>query len=160
MNIGHVKDIKIFDNKVFVSFLVTKENLKIPNKASATIEFYGLGGSTSLELSTETCENDDENIIMPVETYKIQDYWDGQALVSNVMIDIYGGVGRTLGKAETIQYKKLLKQSKLVKEFNNLTGNVNTAQSVVIYKLSDSTNEYINKKINKALENEVLKNAN
>ena len=51
INIGYVRDVKIFDNKVFVSFLVTKNNVNIPRKANASIEFYGLGGSTSLELN-------------------------------------------------------------------------------------------------------------
>ena len=40
MNIGYVKDVKIFDNKVFVSFIVTKENITIPKQALANIEFY------------------------------------------------------------------------------------------------------------------------
>ena len=29
INIGYVRDVKIFDNKVFISFLVTKENILI-----------------------------------------------------------------------------------------------------------------------------------
>ena len=36
MNIGYVRDVKIFENKVFVSFLVTEENVTIPNRASLT----------------------------------------------------------------------------------------------------------------------------
>ena len=54
INIGYVRDVKIFDNKVFVSFLVTKDGVSIPKRATATIEFYGLGGSTSLDLDPST----------------------------------------------------------------------------------------------------------
>ena len=142
INIGYIRDIKIFDNKVFVSFLVTKNNVKIPQKAIATIEFYGLGGSTSLELRPDIFSETDEEIITPVESYRIQDFWDGQKLVSNVMIDIYGSVGRTIDRANLIESKQWLKQSSLVEKITQQTGLVNSQQSVLIYKLSEATFKY------------------
>lgn len=142
INIGYIRDIKIFDNKVFVSFLVTKNNVKIPQKAIATIEFYGLGGSTSLELRPDIFSETDEEIITPVESYRIQDFWDGQKLVSNVMIDIYGSVGRTIDRANLIENKQWFKQSSLVEKITQQTGLVNSQQSVLIYKLSEATFKY------------------
>ncbi len=142
INIGYIRDIKIFDNKVFVSFLVTKNNVKIPQKAIATIEFYGLGGSTSLELRPDIFSETDEEIITPVESYRIQDFWDGQKLVSNVMIDIYGSVGRTIDRANLIENKQWFKQSSLVEKITRQTGLVNSQQSVLIYKLSEATFKY------------------
>lgn len=138
INIGYIKDVKIFDNKVFTSFVVTKENVSIPRRTAATIEFYGLGGSTSLELNPTlkvTEEKQDE--IIPSSTYRIQDFWDGQELVSNVMIDIYGGIGRTIQATGLINNKDFIKQSKLVNELTNQTKNVNTTQSVLIYQLTE-----------------------
>ena len=139
INIGYVRDVKIFDNKVFVSFLVTKDNVNIPTRATATIEFYGLGGSTSLELNPATSsETLNEEMILKGESYRVQDFWDGQELVSNVLIEIYGGAGRMIEKTDMINNKHLLKQSHLVKEITNATGQVNTAQSVIIYKLTEN----------------------
>lgn len=147
INIGYVRDVKIFDNKVFISFLVTKENIQIPKRATATIEFYGLGGSTSLELNPATAsEASNEEMILQGESYRVQDFWDGQKLVSNVLIDIYGGMGRTIQNADLLNNKDLLKQSKLVKDITKETGKINTAQSVIIYKLTESTLDYIEKK--------------
>lgn len=142
INIGYIRDVKIFDNKVFVSFLVTKNNVKIPQKAIATIEFYGLGGSTSLELRPDIFSETDEEIITPVESYRIQDFWDGQKLVSNVMIDIYGSIGRTIDRANLIENKQWFKQSSLVEKITRQTGLVNSQQSVLIYKLSEATFKY------------------
>lgn len=157
INIGYVKDIKIFDNKVFVSFLVTKEDVTIPTHSEATIEFYGLGGSTSLELnpSHKTSDYKTEEIV-PVETYRIQDFWEGQQLVANVMIDIYGGIGRTIQTTGLIDNKEFLKQSSLVKEFSKQAGLVNTAQSVIIYKLTEENIKKlkINSKIQEEINNE------
>ncbi len=147
INIGYVRDVKIFDNKVFISFLVTKENIQIPKRATATIEFYGLGGSTSLELNPATsAEDSNEEMILQGESYRVQDFWDGQELVSNVMIDIYGGIGRTIQSADLINNKQLFKQSDLVKNFTKEAGKINTAQSVIIYKLTESTLDYVEKK--------------
>lgn len=147
INIGYVRDVKIFDNKVFISFLVTKENIQIPKRATATIEFYGLGGSTSLELNPATsAEDSNEEMILQGESYRVQDFWDGQKLVSNVLIDIYGGMGRTIQNADLLNNKHLLKQSDLVKSFTKEAGKINTAQSVIIYKLTESTLDYVEKK--------------
>lgn len=155
INIGYVRDVKIFDNKVFVSFLVTKDGVIIPNRASATVEFYGLGGSTSLELNPQTSsESANREVILPVEAYRIQDFWDGQELVANVMIDIYGGIGRTIQAADLINHKHWLKQSGLVKDFSHQADCINTAQSVIIYKLSESTNDYL--RLKEQAEPEVL----
>ncbi len=146
INIGYVRDVKIFDNKVFVSFLITKENVNIPKRATATIEFYGLGGSTSLELNPATASEEiNEEMILEGKSYRVQDFWDGQKLVSNVLIDIYGGAGRTIQNADLINNKHLLKQSDLVKEFAKETGKINTAQSVMIYKLTESTLDFVEK---------------
>ena len=137
MNIGYVKDVKIFDNKVFVSFIVTKENITIPKQALANIEFYGLGGSTSLELTPSKNNTLYTEEIQPNKTYRVQDLWDGQELVANVMIDIYGGIGRMIHSTGMIENKQMFKQSKLVEEFSRLTDAINTSQTVMIYKLTE-----------------------
>lgn len=154
INIGYVRDVKIFDNKVFVSFLVTKDSVSIPKRATATIEFYGLGGSTSLELDPSTSdESSNDEILLKGKSYRVQDFWDGQELVSNVMIDIYGGVGRTIQNADLLNNKQLFKQSALVKEYTKETSKINTAQSVLIYKLTEDTLKYVAKQ-KEASENE------
>ena len=150
INIGYVKDVKIFDNKVFVSLLVTKKDVQIPKCATASIQFYGLGGSTSLELNPSTAsEFDNKEEIIPSASYRVQDFWDGQKLAANVMIDIYGGVGRTIQASGLLNNKDFLKQSSFVGNVSKQTNDINTAQSVIIYKLTQRTYDYINNKSNK-----------
>lgn len=142
INIGHVKDVKIFDNKVFISFLVTKENIQLPKKTAAIIEFYGLGGSTSLELMQDnSIDTTDRDVIHPIYSYRVKDLWDGQKQVAQVMIDIYGGIGRTIQGADLLNKKEYIKQSKLVKNFTEQANLINTAQSVVIYKLTENVSK-------------------
>lgn len=149
INIGYIKDVKIFDNKVFVSILVTKKDTIIPKSATATIEFYGISGSTSLELNPSTAtetENTDE--IIPSNSYRVQDFWDGSKLTAEVMIDIYGSIGRTIKSAGLIEKKDLLKQSNLVNTLALQTDKVNRSQTVIINKMSENTKKYLEQKEN------------
>ena len=63
------------------------------------------------------------------------------------MIDIYGGVGKTMQSTGLLNNKSLLKQSNLVKEISNQASVINTVQSVMIYKLTEATLNYSNQKI-------------
>lgn len=50
MQIGYVNQVDIVGEDVYVKFIVTERNVRIPNGSIATVEFTGLGGSKSLEL--------------------------------------------------------------------------------------------------------------
>lgn len=50
INVGYVRSLKSKDKHINVQILVTKENMKIPNGTVAKVEFFGLGGSKSIEL--------------------------------------------------------------------------------------------------------------
>ncbi len=139
INVGYIRLVKIFDNKVFVSFLVTEDGVKVPHRATATIEFYGLGGSTSLELNPSTSTNTDEKEALLIgKSYRVQDFWQGNAQVSDVLINIYGSFGRMIKKTDLLNHKDWLKQNKLIESIINQTDNINTEQSVIIYKLTEN----------------------
>lgn len=50
IQIGYVNQIDIVGEDVYVKFIVTEPNVKIPEGSITTVEFSGLGGSKSLEL--------------------------------------------------------------------------------------------------------------
>ncbi len=50
MNIGYVRHLKSKGKHINVQIIVTEKNMKIPNGTVARVEFYGLGGSKSIEL--------------------------------------------------------------------------------------------------------------
>lgn len=158
INIGYVKDIKIFDNKVFISFAVTKKNFKLPECVTASIEFYGLGGSVSLELNPSRGSTYDINkeIIIPSRSYRVQDLWDGSALVSQVLIDIYGSLGRLVSNEDIIKIKPYLFQSSLVKKLAEDTAAVNDEQTIVIKKLSEKQAKYLKETPPAQIDSETL----
>ena len=50
INVGYVRKLKSKDKHINVQILITKKEMKIPNGTQARVEFYGLGGSKSIEL--------------------------------------------------------------------------------------------------------------
>ncbi len=47
---GHVRKLETRDKYIKVQIIITKKDVKIPNGTAARVEFYGLGGSKSIEL--------------------------------------------------------------------------------------------------------------
>jgi len=143
INIGYVRDIKIFDNKVFVSMLVTKERVKIPKGAIASIEFYGLGGSASLELMpSKAPDTSRREEIIPSKSYRVQDFWDGMKLTSETMMDIYGAAGRAIDRSGLLENKQLFFKSGAVKHYIEETKKINHAEQVIINKLYGTLSDY------------------
>lgn len=56
VQIGYVQKIQIVNNNVYVKFVLTTKNTEIPQGSVATVEFNGLGGSKSLEITPPTKE--------------------------------------------------------------------------------------------------------
>lgn len=50
IQIGYVNQLNITGEDIYVNFIITDTNVKVPYGATATVEFSGLGGSKSLEL--------------------------------------------------------------------------------------------------------------
>ena len=50
INVGYVRKLKSKNKHIDVQILVTKKGMNIPNGTLARVEFYGLGGSKSIEL--------------------------------------------------------------------------------------------------------------
>lgn len=87
--IGYVRDVKVFKDNIFVSFLVTEKNVYIPLGSVARVEFYGLGGSKSLEI--EPPEQDGEikkgEVILAKNPYRISDYYNwGRQINSTIEV--------------------------------------------------------------------------
>ena len=75
--IGYVRDVKVFGDNIFVSFLVTEKNVTIPEGSSAQVEFYGLGGSKSLEVvpPNESKNGRIGEVILTRNPYRVNDYY-------------------------------------------------------------------------------------
>ena len=75
IQIGYINQINIVGEDVYVKFVITEKNMKVPQGSTATVEFTGLGGSKSLELYAPKTENQflSEKFIVPMPPKRIHD---------------------------------------------------------------------------------------
>ncbi len=133
MQIGYVQDIKVFDSKVFVSFLVTDKNVKVPEQATATVEFYGLGGSKSLEINPSTADNSTkEDIIITKEPYRIQDFYDIQNNMARTLVRITNSFTSVVNENDIYKKRQELKFSTKVKKINTQMNDIQNEQMNLI----------------------------
>lgn len=57
VQVGYVSKIKIISSEVYVKFVITDEDFKLPKGVIATVEFNGMGGSKSLEVYPPTIQS-------------------------------------------------------------------------------------------------------
>ncbi len=156
--IGYVQDIKVFDSKVFVSFLITENNVKIPEQATATVEFYGLGGSKSLEINPSLAGNNGkEDIIITKEPYRVQDFYDVQSSMAKTLVKMTNSFTASIKESNIHSKRKVLKVSSKVKKLNEDMIEMQS-QEMDIMKKTQESSESLSKKINK-LNNQEENNA-
>ena len=64
VDIGHVTKIQTGYDKIYVDFVVTNENVKLPQGTRATIEFFGIAGSRSIELTPPEKGSEEKGIVV------------------------------------------------------------------------------------------------
>ncbi|MBQ2644063.1 MCE family protein [bacterium] len=83
--IGYVRDVKVFKDNIFVSFLVTKEDVYIPAGSTAQVAFYGLGGSKSLEIEPPSEKPDSGELIFTKNPYRIDSYYRWGQQINSIL---------------------------------------------------------------------------
>ena len=74
IQIGYVSQIDIVGEDVYVKFIITEPNVKIPPGSVTTVEFTGLGGSKSLELyPPKSNQNPSGKLLIPQSPKRIHD---------------------------------------------------------------------------------------
>lgn len=115
MQIGYVQEIKVFENNVFVSFLITQKGVSIPEHSTATVEFYGLGGSKSLEISPPEENAINNDYIVVKEPYRIQEFYDVQNNIAKTIVNISSSVSMIVKENEIYKTQSYLKMSGKIK---------------------------------------------
>lgn len=75
VDVGHVTKIQSDTDEIHVSFVIKNNNIKIPNGTKASIEFFGIAGSRSIEL-TPPDKNTEEIGLVISEPIRIGDAFD------------------------------------------------------------------------------------
>ncbi len=105
LNVGYVRKLKSKNEHIQVQIIITQKDMKIPNGTVARVEFYGLGGSKSIELMPPDGSCDVG--IITGDTIRINDV----AQVANGLVEIM---------EEIEKYIKGLDKAGMEKFFNNI----------------------------------------
>ena len=84
--IGFVKEVKVFEDNIFVSFLISEKDVSIPIGSTARVEFYGLGGSKSLEIMPPEQERNKKGVVIYEKNpYRIYDYYNWSWKINSML---------------------------------------------------------------------------
>lgn len=113
LQVGYVSDIKIVDNKIFITFVVSEDNSKVPENSVVTVGAYGLAGSKSLEITPDSKGEKpyDYAYFIPKTPRRIGDVYRVQADINQSIINMSVAISKEISKARLPMLKSLLKQS-------------------------------------------------
>ncbi len=150
INVGYVRKLKSKNKHIQVQIIITQKDMKIPNGTVARVEFYGLGGSKSIELMPPdgSC-----NVgIVTGDTIRINDV----AQVATGFVDIMEQIEKYIKGLDKAGMEKFFNQIKntndeQIKEIGKEIQNVNSNMTQKIEKIKTEQNEMV-KSIKKADE--------
>lgn len=116
VRIGHVVRQELKDDKILVTFKIINKKTKIPKGTTAGIEFFGLGGSKSLELQPPSPDNKGEAEIKAVDPLRIDSLKEIINILSESTLDFSKAVFSFLNKNAQDAEKNLKNTSDLIKE--------------------------------------------
>ncbi len=134
--VGYVSNLSVVNEEVFLTFIITDKDFKMPKQIVASIEWSGLGASKSLELEAAGEAAKGKNIISVVEPRRIKDFYDNtNEIADNIIfmttdfIRIFND--KTVREMKTfIQFPTLLRDAEAILEtlnsnYDKLNGKMN-----------------------------------
>ena len=116
INVGYARNLKAHGKHVDVQIIITNKNMKIPNGTVARVEFYGLGGSKSIELMPPDGSCDVG--ILTEDTIRINDV----TKIASGLVDVAEEIEKYIKGLDKAGMQKFLETIKEVKteQFNDI----------------------------------------
>ncbi|MDD3150020.1 MAG: MlaD family protein [Candidatus Gastranaerophilales bacterium] len=112
IQIGHVSQIKPIYDSVFLTFVVTKKDIKIPKNALVNVEFTGMAGSKSLEIAPcNNCHGFD--VIEPI---RVDYVMEAQNKLAEALLTTTKGSLEIFDNGDTHTYKDTINFAKKITE--------------------------------------------
>ena len=121
IQIGYVNQLTVVGDDIYLRFVITDKNVKLPEGTIATVEFSGLGGSKSLELyPPEYAKNLSRKMVIAEKPKRIHDSLGLLNEMYDQVMDCAYTASRFVDKLGFVKNKGLSYQKNSVKDFNNL----------------------------------------
>ena len=133
INVGYVRKLISVEDYVTVQILITKKGLIIPDGTVARVEFYGLGGSKSIELMPSNIKN--RNGIITTDNIRIADVFSKAGSLVEI-IEIIEKVVKSLDENSIKNFLEEIKDVK-VDKIKQTEVQMNQMEHEIIYKVKD-----------------------
>lgn len=111
VQIGYVTEVNIIDDYMYVSFMISKDDVKIPRGARALIESYGIAGSKSIELYPPKEKISETSPIIFVEKpIRASDAFITQNEIAKTLITVSNGATAMLDTQSAKQHQQYIQK--------------------------------------------------
>lgn len=139
--IGYVSDLKIINEDVFVTFIITNRNVEIPDRLTATVESTGMGGSKSLELYVPTSKSNSKNFISTVEPRRVQDFYVYQNQIARNIVTMSSDFMSMFDDNMVRKMKEFLNNPTVIHGFSNTLDNVQEQENKFMNRKNRGEND-------------------
>ena len=147
IQVGYVNQIDIVGEDVYVKFVITERDVKIPSGSIATVEFSGLGGSKSLEIyPPKTDVNPSGKFIIAQSPKRIHDSLGLLNEMFDQLADLTYTVSRFMDKVGIIKGKSVLNKNESTLPIFEILDNSNNWLDGAQKKTDEITVKINNKK--------------
>ena len=138
VQVGYVSNVSIVNSEAYVSFVITEKNLKLPQGTIATVEFSGLAGSKSLELSPPNAYSLSTGYsILAVEPIRINSFVHKQQEIATNIINVTNQLNLVITKNNILQIKTFLNTTELFKNLNYTLDNINSVEEKTLLNIKN-----------------------
>ena len=132
--IGYVSNISIVNDDVFITFVVTDKDIVMPENMAASVEFTGMGGSKSLEL-TPADSKSKKNIISVTQPKRVQDIYVNQTVIAQNLVLMSAGFMKMANDRAVNTLKAFIKNPRELSEFDTLIEDIDNQQNNLIRRV-------------------------
>lgn len=111
IQVGHITEVKPADDQVYVTFVITDDNVIIPVGSNATIQFTGIAGSKSLEVEPPILPVKSGAYFKITEPVRINSLMGLQTDISKTILDTCNNVLNFFGTSSVDEIKAGIKLS-------------------------------------------------
>ncbi len=134
--VGYVSDIAIVDEDVFITFIITDNDMVMPKKIAATVEFTGMGGSKSLELYVPKEGSLAKNYISTIEPKRLQDFYVYQNQIARDLMTMTTNFMNMMTPKNTNTVVNFIKDPIVLEQIHNILDIVQNKESALLEKRS------------------------
>ena len=140
--VGYVSDIAIVNDDVFITFIITDNELVMPDNIIATIAFTGMGGSKSLELSVPDKNTKVKNYISTVEPRRLQEFYVYQTQIAQNILTMTTSFMEMFDDRTTRLLKDFIRNPVMLHEARHTLDKVESSENTIINKWRSNENRH------------------